>query len=254
MLTATEPTAASLPLLDRESPTPIFRQIRAHLEGAIGSGELRLHQRIPSERELSVRYGVSRMTVRQALDALTQDGRLYSLPGKGTFVADAKIIEQPLRNLTSFTQDMERRGRRPSSLTLSAEVMGATLEVARLLGIPTLSEIVQMTRLRLADGEPLAIEAVHLPAALVPGLLDHDLASGSLYAILSESYGIELARASQTIEAAEPSTEEVGLLALDGPRPVLRISRITSDTHGRVVEYVRSVYRGDRYHLTVELG
>ncbi len=241
-------------MVDRDGPTPIFQQIRSQLECAIGSGELRLHQRIPSERELSVRYGVSRMTVRQALDALTQDGRLYSLPGKGTFVADRKIIEQPLRNLTSFTQDMERRGLRPSSKTLSARVMGATLEVARLLNIPTLSEIVQMTRLRLADGEPLAIEAVHLPSALVPGLLDHDLGKGSLYVVLRDTYGIELARASQTIEAAEPNKEEVSLLALDGPSPILRISRITFDAHDRVVEYARSVYRGDRYQLTVELS
>lgn len=239
--------------LDRESPTPIFAQIRARLEEAISLGEFVPHQRIPSERQLSDRFGVSRMTVRQALDALTDDRLLYSLPGKGTFVADRKIIEQPLLHLTSFTQDILARGMRPSSRLLEGRIMQASFELARLFGLAPTVEIVQVTRLRLADDEPLAIEAVHLPAALVPGLLERDLAAESLYVILGRDYGLVLASARQTIEAAEPTPDEQRILGLDAPRPVLRISRLTSDSSGRVVEYVRSVYRGDRYHLTVEL-
>ncbi len=239
--------------LDRESPTPIFVQIRARLEEAIGSGDLVPHQRIPSERQLSDRFGVSRMTVRQALDALTHDRLLYSLPGKGTFVADRKIIEQPLMHLTSFTQDILARGMRPSSRLLAGRIVQASFEMARLFGLAPTVELVQVTRLRLADDEPLAIEAVHIPSALVPGLLDRDLAAESLYAILGRDYGLALAGARQTIEAAEPTLDEQRILCLDAPRPVLRISRLTSDANGRIVEYVRSVYRGDRYHLTVEL-
>lgn len=239
--------------LDRESPTPIFAQIRARLEDTISSGDLVAHQRIPSERQLSDRFRVSRMTVRQALDALTRDRFLYSLPGKGTFVADRKIIEQPLQHLTSFTQDILARGMRPSSRLLEGRIVQASFEMARLFGLAPTVEIVQVTRLRLADDEPLAIEAVHIPSALVPGLLDRDLAAESLYLILGRDYGLALVGARQTIEAAEPTVEEQRILGLDGPRPVLRISRLTHDANGHVVEYARSVYRGDRYHLTVEL-
>ncbi len=239
--------------LDHDGPTPIFAQIRARLEGAIAEGELSPRQRIPSERHLSEGYGVSRMTVRQALDAMIRHGLLYSMPGKGTFVADRKIIDQPLDRLTGFTQDILARRMRPSSRMIEAWIAQAPLEVARLFGLAPTIEIIQLTRLRLANEEPVAIETAHIPSAYAPGLLDRDLAGGSLYAILNHDFGLVLASAQQTIQAAEPTDEERDLLGLDGPRPVLRISRLTSDPTGRVIEYVRSVYRGDRYHLTVEL-
>jgi GntR family transcriptional regulator len=239
--------------LDRKSPVPIFAQIRARLEGAIASGTLAVHQRIPSERQLSEQFGVSRMTVRQALDAMTHDGLLYSRAGRGTFVSDRKIIEQPLQHLTSFTQDMLARGMRPSSRVLDERTVHASFEMARLFGLAPTVEIVRLTRLRLADDEPLAIETVHIPAPYVPGLLDRDLGAESLYTVLKREFGLNLVGARQTIEAAAPSPEEMGILAMDAPLPVLKISRLTFDANDRVVEYVRSVYRGDRYHLTVEL-
>jgi GntR family transcriptional regulator len=245
--------AALLRPVDRTGPTPIFSQIRSRFEQAIVAGALPSHQRIPSERQLSDGLGVSRMTVRQALDALVANRLLYSMPGKGTFVADRRVIEQPLRHLSSFTQDMLARGLRPSSRLLETRIEAASFEMARLFGLAPSVEIARVTRLRLADDEPLAVEAVHLPAVLVPGLLERDLASESLYEILRRDYGLVLVGARQTIEAAEPTAEEAALLGLDGPRPVLRTSQLTTDADDRVVEYVRSVYRGDRYHLSVTL-
>ena len=239
--------------LDRDSPMPIFAQIRARLEDAIARGMLTPHQRIPSERQLSERFGVSRMTVRQALDAMTHARLLYSHAGRGTFVSDRKIIQQPLQHLTSFTQDILARGMRPSSRVLDGRIVHASFEMARLFGLAPTVEIVRLTRLRLADDEPLAIETVHIPAPYVPGLLDRDLTAESLYTVLSREYGLSLRGARQTIEAAAPTPEEMGLFAIDTPQPVLKISRLTFDANDRVVEYVRSVYRGDRYHLTVEL-
>jgi GntR family transcriptional regulator len=239
--------------LDRDSPTSIFAQIRARLEHAISSGELAPHSRLPSERQLSAGFSVSRMTVRQALDGLTQDRFLYSLPGKGTFVADRRVIEQPLRHLTSFTQDISSRGMRPSSRLVESRTIQATFEMARLFGLGPGAEITQISRLRLADDEPLAIESVHIPSALVPGLLARDLATESLYTVLANDFGLVPTSARQTIEAALPTPDEQRLLGVESSAPVLRISRLTSDASGRVVEYVRSVYRGDRYHLTVEL-
>jgi GntR family transcriptional regulator len=239
--------------LDRESPMPIFAQIRARLEEAIASGTLAPHQRIPSERQLSEHFGVSRMTVRQALDAITHDRLLYSRPGQGTFVADRKIIEQPLQHLTSFSEDILGRGMQPSSRVLDQRIVPATFEMARLFELAPTVQIVRLTRLRLADDEPLAIETVHIPAPYVPGLLDRDLAAESLYTVLGREYGLSLTSARQTIEAGAPTPEEMGLLLMDAPLPVLKISRLTFDANDRVVEYVRSIYRGDRYHLTVEL-
>lgn len=245
-------TLAAAPL-DRAGPTPIFAQIRTRLEAAISDGVLAPHQRIPSERELSERFGVSRMTVRQALDGLTADQLLYSLPGRGTFVAGTPVIEQPLRHLSSFTDEMRARGLRPSSRLIQSAVIRATLELARLFDLSPNEGIVVVTRLRLADDEPIGTEQVHIPARYVPGLLDKDLTLQSLYQVLREDYGLLLVSGRQVIQADLPSAEEQELLGMDRPKPILRIARETHDEQDRVVEYVRGVYRGDRYHLTVEL-
>lgn len=238
--------------LDRDSAVPMFEQIQERLERAIATGELAAHERIPSERELSARYGVSRMTIRQAIGALARSGALYARSGKGTFVADHKI-EQPLQRLTSFTEDMLARGMRPSSRLLEAGRIGAPLEIAEALGVPPGAELVRIRRVRLADGEPLALETAQLPHARCPGILSHDLASRSLYDILHAEYGISLARARQTIEAATPDDDERRLLHLPDGVPVLRIRRLTHAADDSPIEFVRSVYRGDRYQLGVDL-
>ena len=239
--------------LDRESPMPIFVQIRERLEEAIAQGSLAPHQRIPSERQLSDRFGVSRMTVRQAIEAITRDRLLYSRPGQGTFVADPRVIDQPLQHLTSFSEDILGRGMQPSSRVLDQRVVVASFEMAGLFGLPPTVRIVRATRLRLVDDEPVAIETVHIPEPYAPGLLDRDLAAESLYEILRHEYGLDLANARQTIQAATPTPEEMVHLEMDEPQPVLKISRLTFDAEERLVEYVQSIYRGDRYHLTVEL-
>lgn len=238
--------------LDRGSSVPIFAQVKALIGQAVESGELQPHRRIPSERELSALFGVSRMTIRQALVELIGEGSLYTRSGKGTYVAERKI-EQPLQRLTSFTQDMAARGLRPSSRLIGADLLPAPIELAHALAIPPGSELVRIRRLRLADEQPLAVETSHLPHARCPGLLDHDLEHQSLYQLLHDRYGLELASAKQTIEAAMPSDEERQLLALPPALPVLRIHRFTSSRDGLVCEFVQSAYRGDRYQLNVDL-
>lgn len=240
------------PPLDRDSAVPMFEQIKERLERAIAAGEFAVHERIPSERELSTQYGVSRMTIRQALGALARSGALYARSGKGTFVAELKI-EQPLQRLTSFTEDMRARGLRPSSRLLAAERIGAPLEIADALGLSPGAELVRISRLRLADDEPLALEIAQLPHARCPGILSYDLGRRSLYEVLHAEYGISLARARQTIEAATPDDDERALLHLPHGVPVLRIRRLTHASDGAPIEFVRSAYRGDRYQLGVEL-
>lgn len=231
---------------------PIFSQVKTVIQAAVESGELQPHRRIPSERELSILFGVSRMTIRQALLEMIREGSLYTRTGKGTYLAERKI-EQPLQRLTSFTQDMAARGLRPSSRLLGADLLPAPIELAHALAIPPGSELVRIRRLRLADGQHLAIETSHLPHARCPGLLEHDLEQHSLYELLHDRYGLELASAKQTIEAAAPTEEERKLLEMPAGVPVLRIHRFTSTRDGLVCEFVQSAYRGDRYQLNVDL-
>lgn len=240
--------------LDRSGPTPIFAQIRTRLESAISDGSLTPHQRIPSERELSQWFGVSRMTVRQAIDGLTADQVLYSLPGRGTFISGNRVIEQPLRHLSSFTDEMRARGLRPSSKVLQSAIVRATFELARLFDLFPNESITVISRLRAADDEPIGTEQVHIPTRYAPGLLDRNLATLSLYQVLRDEYGLVLVSGRQVIQADMPSPDEQEVLGMERPAPVLRIERETHDEQKRVVEYVRGVYRGDRYHLTVELG
>ena len=230
----------------------MFEQVKAILGAAIAAGELVPHQRIPSERELSVALGASRMTIRQALVELMAEGSLYTRTGKGTYVAERKI-EQPLQRLTSFTADISAQGSRPGSRVLAQELMPAPFELAEALGVRPGAELVRIRRLRLADDKPLAIETSHLPHALCPGITEIDFSTASLYETLGTRYGIELRSAKQTIEASEPIAEERDLLELPRHVPVLRLHRVTFGADGRAVEFVRAVYRGDRYQLHVQL-
>jgi len=238
--------------LQREAPDPLYQQIKERLILAIRSGEFEPHQRLPSERELSEQYGVSRMTVRQALQALVRDGLLYTRVGKGTFVAEPKI-DQQLRRLTGFSQDVTARGGKPGSRVLEAQVIEATPEVAAALRMTPNSEIIRLMRLRLSNGTPLAIETAHLPFARFPGLLSHDFAVESLYGVLEQEYGVALTEAEQVLEAAVADVDEVRLLELTPPAAVMRMQRLTVDSEGEPVEYVLSSYRGDRYKFRFHL-
>ncbi|MCS6828574.1 MAG: phosphonate metabolism transcriptional regulator PhnF [Caldilinea sp.] len=238
--------------LQREAPDPLYQQIKERLTVAIRAGEFEPHQRLPSERELSEQYGVSRMTVRQALQALVRDGLLYTRVGKGTFIAEPKI-DQQLRRLTGFSQDVTARGGIPSSRVLEAQVVEATPEVAAALRMTPGSEVIRLARLRLSNGTPLAIETAHLPFARFQGLLSHDFAVESLYKVLEQEYGVALTEAEQVLEAAVADVDEVRLLELTPPAAVMRMQRLTVDSEGAPVEYVLSSYRGDRYKFRFHL-
>ena len=239
--------------LHREAPDPLYAQLKNSLTSDIASGRYRAHQRLPSERELSDQYHVSRMTARQALRELARAGVVYTRVGKGTFVAEPKI-DQQLRTLTGFTQDVRARGGKPSNRVLEAKVIAATPEVAAALRTPPEAEIILLSRLRLADAIPLAIETAHQPLVRFPDLLTHNFAVESLYAVLVNQYGVKLTHAEQTIEAAIAGPREVELLHLTRRSAVLNIRRLTLTDAGEPVEYVCSVYRGDRYKFRSTLN
>jgi GntR family transcriptional regulator len=240
---------AATPGIDPASPVPKYSQLREILLELIDR-ELAIDAGVPSERDLAGRYGLSRMTVRQALDQLVSEGRLYRVPGKGTFVARPKI-EMPLR-LASFTEDMRSRGLEPGAQDLARRTAPATATVATRLDLETGTPVHVVERLRTADGVPMALERSHLPAAVFPGLLDHPLAGRSLYTLLEEEYGVVLDSGDQIIEAGVAEAGEARLLGLSPGSAVLLLQR-RSYAAGTAVEYVTSTYRADRYRLHAAL-
>jgi GntR family transcriptional regulator, N-acetylglucosamine utilization regulator len=235
--------------IDHQSPVPKYFQLREILLDLVES-ELDADQAIPSERELATRFGLSRMTVRQAVDHLVSEGRLYRVQGKGTFVARPKI-EMPLR-LASFTEDMRARGLEPGSRDLDRRTDAASAHLARALQIAPGDPVHVIERLRTADGIPMAVERSHIPEAVAPGLADASLAGRSLYDVLASRYGVLLDRGDQTIEAGIADPTDAALLDLPGGSAVLLLQR-RSFAGERPVEFAVSTYRADRYQLHVAL-
>lgn len=235
--------------INHDGPTPKWTQLREILLGLLDAGRA-VDEAMPSERQLGQRFGLSRMTVRQAVDTLVAEGRLYRVPGKGTFVAAPKIV-MPLQ-LTSFTEDMRARGLTAGAVDLGRHESAATPTIAGSLNLQPGDPVFVIERLRTADNEPMAIERVHLPAHLAPGLLDQPLENTSLYAVLRERYGLVLDAGQQTIEAVPAPTADADLLHISRGSPVLLLVR-QSSCHGQPVEHVISTYRADRYQLRVSL-
>ena len=206
---------------------------------------------LPAERTLAAELGVSRMTLRRAVEHMVRDGQVVRRRGAGTFVAAPKISQA--LTITSFSEDMRSRGLTPSSRTLAREEMYAGPRLSRCLELSPGDRILRIVRLRLADRAPMAIETLHTPVSVVDGLSADDLADGSFYQLLHERFGVVLERGVQTVEPTV--TDEVESERLEVPlhSPAFLFERTTWARDGRCVEFVRSVYRGDRYRLTAEL-
>jgi len=207
---------------------------------------------IPSERQLGTDLGVSRLTVRAALDELVREGYLVRRRGAGTFVAEPKVAKG--MDVSSFSDDMRARGLTPASRTLDLSVEPAGARMGRLLHVSPSEPVVSVKRLRLADGEPMAIELLHTRASLVPGLTAADLEQHSFYDLLGNRYGISIVGGTQTVEPTVTNEEESATLGVPLHSPALLFERVTRATTGDVVEFTSSTYRGDRYRLVTELG
>jgi GntR family transcriptional regulator len=226
------------------------RETREHVLDMIEP--LSVGDAIPSERQLSSDFGVSRLTVRAALDELVREGRLVRRRGAGTFVSEPKIAQE--LTLTSFTDDMRQHGLSPASRTLEFTVISAGARLGRLLHVSPSEPIVFAKRLRIADHEAMAIEDLHVRQALIPGLVGRELEGGSFYDLLQRRYGITIVGGAQTVEPTVTNEEESELLGVPLHSPAFLFERVTRSSEGDLVEYVRSVYRGDRYRLVSELG
>ena len=207
---------------------------------------------IPSERQLGVDLGVSRLTVRAALDELVREGYLVRRRGAGTFVAEPKVAKGI--DVSSFSDDMRRRGLVPASRTLDLREVPAGARLGRLLHVSPAEPVLSIKRLRLADGEPMAIELLNVRASLVPGLTGDDLEQSSFYDLLASRYEVEIVAGTQTVEPTVTNDEESAVLGVPLHSPALLFERVTRTITGDVVEFTTSTYRGDRYRLVTELG
>ncbi|MFB7652986.1 MULTISPECIES: GntR family transcriptional regulator [unclassified Streptomyces] len=235
---------------------PSTRRTAKHetLHAALGEmidGGLTAHQLLPSERELMLRFDVSRMTVRRAVERLAQEGRVYRVQGAGTYVAERPTISKSL-TLTSFSEDIRARGMVPDSRLIGLAVVPADLPCARDLHVAPGSDVVHLERLRTADGEPMCLENVWLPPNLVPGLVEEGDPE-SLYWRL-EKAGAAPQTAKQTIRATVLTQAQAELLAVPPHFPALEVERVTRDVRGRAVERAVSLYRADRYDFKLAIS
>jgi GntR family transcriptional regulator len=238
--------------IDRNGQTPIYEQIYKNLRNKIETEEISGGELFPSERELAERFGVSRMTVRQALNTLKNEGLIYHERGIGAFVSKRKL-DVHTRNLVGFTEEMKERGLEPSSQLLLAEIEAADEETAKDLGIEKGDEVFHLQRLRLADDSPMAFEDAYLPASRYPNLANFNLEKTSLYQILEEEYGTRMSHAEEILEAVIFDKEMAKILSVKPNSPALVVHRVVFSDANLAVESVKTFYRADRYRATFKL-
>ncbi|WP_411816261.1 GntR family transcriptional regulator [Hyphococcus sp. DH-69] len=234
--------------MSKDNPTPLYLQIANNIRTKINDGEIVDDEALPSERELTAMTGASRVTIRKAIDKLIAEGLLYRKQGSGTYVSPR--IQSPSSFLSSFTDDAIKRGDEPGVFWIVKSFSNPTADEAAQLEIAVTSEVARLGRVRLSNGEPLAIENAIVPKEFLPEL---DTLGDSLYEALSK-LGHRPIRGRQKIRASLATPTEAGLLQIDEGSEVLRIERTTYSASGSVVEYTRSAYRGDRYEFVSDLS
>ncbi len=239
--------------LNRKNRLPLYYQLKNLIEARIDSGEWKPDTQLPSERELCDEFKISRITVRQAIAELVTEGRLVRAHGRGTFVARPQV-EQRLSRLTGFTQDMQARGQRAGAQVLQLEALVSPPSTARALQIQAGEPVILLRRLRLADGEPMAVEAAYLLDRLCHDILTENLENRSLYKLLNEAFGLMAVRAEQQLRAIACPGPEAKLLGIRKGGPVLHIHRTTFNQDDAPFEHVESFYRGDKYVFYAQLN
>ena len=226
---------------------PQWRRIEHALRERIAT--LRPGDALPSDADLCEEFGVSRMTARNAMQHLADEGLVLRIPGKGSFVAEPPAHRRADRLLT-FSREMERRGRQPSSRVLAREIRPSTAEEAAVLGLASGEPVVALRRLRCADDEPIAVEMAILVRATAAAVMGADLETGSLHDALARG-GYHLLRGTATIAAAPATHEDARLLGLHAGDALLVERRVIMDAQGRRIEATESRYPGDRYALDI---
>lgn len=234
-------------LPDRLGDGPKGRELRAILGSLVES--LPPGSPLPSERELAERFELARMTVRGEIERLAAKGLVYRIHGRGTFVAEPRVAQEA--TFSSFSEDMRARGLHPGSLVRSLRLTEADGFLAGALELSPGAPVVCLDRVRTADGEPMAVEQAFVPAERFPGIEGEDFSSASLFDVLASRYGVALREAYQRVVAAPISGDDAEALGAKDGQPGLSFHTLARDGAGTPVYYAVSLFRGDRYELSL---
>lgn len=233
-------------------PIPKHHQLAEILRAMIRAGTLSPGDQVPTEAKLCARYGVSRGTVRQALDALAREGLVTREAGRGTFVCSHGAAS-PHFTLASFAEEMRRQGLEPRTRVLQCRVIPAPPDVQKRLRLKPRTPVIHIERLRLADNKPVLYETRYLAQRLCPQLLEHDLATESIHELLTRRYNVPMTRAVHMIKVHLLTRAEAKLLDVAPGTPAFFVDRLTYTTGDRPAVWYRALYRGDEYHFRAEV-
>lgn len=236
--------------INRQSSIPLYVQIYQYWSSQITQNRLKPGDQLPTEAEMASIHGVSKITIRQAIQLLANEGHVVTHQGKGTFVRAAKH-QWDLSRLYSFSEDMEMRGFTPGSKVLKKEIVKGPVKQLKLDDNNALT--IKLERLRLADNEPMAIEIMRIPYEPFADIYDEITDNISVYKLMEDKIGIKPGYGTQFIEAALPDKREQKLLKIGTTEAVLRLERISFPREGAPIEHTVSIYRGDQYRFRVTL-
>jgi GntR family transcriptional regulator len=241
-------------IVDPQDLLPRYHQLANILRERISKGELAAREPIPSERQLEDLYSVSRTTIRQAIGLLVRQGFLFREHGRGTFVSPQKL-QKGISELTSFTEDMKRRGIVPGQRILELGIVRTTREICRHLELSRdARNVLRVERLRLGDGIPMGLQNSYYALPEGQGISREELEEvGSIYRILQEKFHLIPTEADETLEVAVASRREASLLQIKTGSPLLVSERTTYSQYRRPIEFVKILYRGDRYRYYAKL-
>ncbi len=239
--------------LNKAVPIPLYFQLKELILSEIKNGNYKDEDMIPTENEISDMFQISRTTVRQAVTELVQEGWLYRIKSKGTFVTHPKINQDFLKKLESFQDQMRRLGMEPRTELLKLETVKADAQVAKALQIAEGEDVIYLYRRRFGNDEPLVTIQTYLPAKRCSFVMKHDLEKEALYEILAKNDGTKIYRISRTIEAVEANAEDERLIGISVGKPIQYFVSIGYSTAGVALEYSLARYRGDRNRFEITI-
>ena len=240
------------PEIDKNSIAPIYYQLQELLVGKIESGEFRPGDKLPSENELAAQYDISRNTAQKAIRALVNWGLAQRVQGKGTFVCNKSITLSITASL-SMTSQIIGLNKEPQSHMLQAKRIDASNDIANKLNISKDDPVYMIQRIRLVDKMPLMLQTSYIPVGFLPGLLEKELEDSSLMEIITRDYGIEIDNASEVMRAVSVTKFEGEILGIAEDSPAFLLQRRTYLNDGRVLEYAKTIVRGDKSKFYVEM-
>ncbi|WP_394405846.1 GntR family transcriptional regulator [Streptococcus sp. 20-1249] len=237
-------------MFDSASETPLYLQLVEELEGKIQS-EMAPNDKLYSERELTQIYGVSRITVRLAIQELERRGLIYKMHGKGTFVAEVQESALDLSSAYSFTEQMKKIGKIPKTKILSFVQIAASEQLAKQLQLDVGAPVYELERLRIADNQPMMLERSYVPVVMFEGMSQELLEHKPLYEVFADEYGQTVRLAEEEFYASIALETEAKWLAIDNGSPVLHLLRKTYNDKNRIIEYTFSIARADQFRYKV---